>query len=323
MAILLIAFIGTLVIMFVSLAVALRPSNEVQALHRRMSRIQTGGQSSEVSDDLGNYMAPAESSSFAWIEDLIEHSPIAQGLRNMILQADSSSSVGTLLVTSIGLAAVAMTLTFLFSHMLVAAGAAAVATAYLPIAIMRFRGKRRLDNFNRVLPDAIDMMARSLRAGHSLAAALGIVAEQAAEPVKAEFTEVFKKQNFGLPLRDALMQLLDRVPSQDLRVLVTAILVQKDTGGNLVDILDRTVAVIRERIRIQGEIRTHTAQGRLTGWILCALPVVMLVAINLINPGYSTVLFSDPFGQKILGGGVALLIVGGLIIRSIINGIEV
>ena len=128
------------------------------------------------------------------------------------------------------------------------------------------------------------------------------------EPAKTEFGEVCKKQNYGLPLRDALMQLLDRVPSQDLRVLVTGMLVLKDTGGNL---------------RLQGEIRTHTAQGRLTGWILCALPIIMLGLINMINPGYSKVLFNEPLGHKLLGTGAVLLCVGGLMIRKIINGIEV
>ncbi len=167
------------------------------------------------------------------------------------------------------------------------------------------------------------MMSRALRAGHSMVAALGIIAEQAPEPAKTEFIEVFKKQNFGLPLRDALMQLLDRVPSQDLRVLVTAMLVQKDTGGNLAEILDRTVFVIRERLRIQGEIRTHTAQGRLTGWILCLLPIIMMFLINVVNPGYSKIMFEDPMGQKMLYAGGGLLLLGGYVIRSIINGIEV
>jgi tight adherence protein B len=120
-----------------------------------------------------------------------------------------------------------------------------------------------------------------------------------------------------------MQQMLDRVPSQDLRVLVTGILVQKETGGNLAEILDRTAATIRERLKIQGEIRTHTAQGRLTGYILCALPVVMLIAINFLNPGYSKVLYENPTGRMISYIGVALLIIGGLIIRQIINGIEV
>jgi tight adherence protein B len=153
-------------------------------------------------------------------------------------------------------------------------------------------------------------------------AAIGIIADQAPEPAKFEFGEVSKKQNYGLPLRDSLMQMLDRVPSQDLRVFVTGLLVQKDTGGNLAEILDRIVFVIRERVRIQGEIRVHTAQGRMTGWILTALPFVLLVIINIVDPGYSDVLFRDPTGREMLYVGVVLLLVGGVIIRQIINGIE-
>ena len=156
-----------------------------------------------------------------------------------------------------------------------------------------------------------------------MTAAISIVAEQSLEPVRSEFGEVFKQQNFGLPLRDAFMQMLDHVPSQDLRVVVTGILVQKETGGNLAEILDRIVNVIRERMRIHGEIKTHTAQGRMTGYILCSLPIVMMVIINLVNPGYSSVLLQTPLGHKILYLGVGLLSVGGLIIRQIINGIEV
>ena len=157
---------------------------------------------------------------------------------------------------------------------------------------------------------------------YSVVAAIGIVAEQGPAHVCTEFAEVFKKQNFGLPMRECLMQMLDRVPSQDLRVLVTGILVQKDTGGNLAEILDRILFVIKERMRIQGEIRIHTAQGRMTGWILCALPIVMLGVINIVNPGYSNVLFTNPLGKKILYLGIGLLVAGGLIIRQIINGIE-
>jgi tight adherence protein B len=126
-----------------------------------------------------------------------------------------------------------------------------------------------------------------------------------------------------MPLRDALNQMLDHVPSQDLKVLVTGMLVQKETGGNLAEILDRTASVIRERLRIQGEIRTHTAQGRLTGWILCSLPVVMLFMINFINPGYSNILINTPMGHKLIYLGAGLLSIGALAIRQIINKIEV
>jgi tight adherence protein B len=194
---------------------------------------------------------------------------------------------------------------------------------YIPYGIISFKRSHRIAAFNAGLADAIDMMGRALRAGHSMVASINTVAEQSVEPVSTEFREVFAQQNFGLPLRDALNQMLDRVPSQDLRVLVTGILVQKETGGNLAEILDRTANVIRERLRIQGEIRTHTAQGRLTGWILCSLPVVMLLMINFINPGYSDVLLDTAIGHMLIYVGIALLGIGAMAIRQIINGIEV
>jgi len=156
-----------------------------------------------------------------------------------------------------------------------------------------------------------------------MAAAIEMVSQDSVQPVASEFGEVFKQQNFGLPLREALMQMLDRVPSQDLRVLVTAILVQRETGGNLVEILDRTVFIIRERLRIQGEIRIQTAQGRMTGWILSALPVLMLLVINVLNPGYSKILLTDPIGKTLIYIGVALIVVGSIVINRIVNGIEV
>jgi tight adherence protein B len=122
-----------------------------------------------------------------------------------------------------------------------------------------------------------------------------------------------------LPLRDALLQMADRVPSKDLRFMVTAMLVQKETGGNLTEILDRTTYVIRERIRIEGEVRVRTAQGRLTGWILSLLPVILLVLLNMINPGYSHILLHDPVGQKLLYIGAGLIAVGSFVIRRIVN----
>jgi tight adherence protein B len=167
------------------------------------------------------------------------------------------------------------------------------------------------------------MLARALRAGYSMSGSIEMVSQNAEEPAASEFHEVFKQQNLGLPLRDALMQLLDRFPSLDLRVLVTAILVQKDTGGNLAEILDRTVFVIRERLRIQGEIRVQTAQGRLTGWILSGLPIAMLIVINIVNPGYTSILLDDPTGRMLIYVGIGMLTLGTWIIHHIVKGIEV
>ncbi len=257
------------------------------------------------------------------LEKVMARFSLAARFQRLTLQAESTTTARKLLLTCLisGITTGLLTFFFLPNHLAVLAGGA-IGT-YLPFALLIRRRNKRIAAFNKVLPDAIEMMSRSLRAGYSMVAALGVVAEGGPEPAKTEFAEVFRKQNFGLPLRDCLLQLLDRVPSPDLRVFVTGVLVQKDTGGNLAEILDRITSVVRDRMKIQGEIRTHTAQGRMTGWILCALPIVMLVAINLINPGYSKPLTETPLGRKLLYVGLALLTVGALLIRNIISSVEV
>ena len=162
-------------------------------------------------------------------------------------------------------------------------------------------------------------MARALRAGHSLASSIEIVAEQSPQPLSAEFESCFQQQKFGIPFRDALLQMGDRMPSRDLHFFITALLVQKETGGDLTDILDRTSRMIQDRVRIQNEVQTYTAQGRLTGWILGLMPIAMLLLVNIVTPGYSHVLFKDPLGQKLLYAGGFLIVIGGLIIRKIVD----
>lgn len=317
------AFLFMLLMIFAILAFTMRATPEQRVVSGRLASIRAQTAQGTIGGEKDLLLKEPAPGNFGWLEDMLEQFPVAEKVQLLILQAHSSTTFGTLLATSFGLGIGGCFFTYLFIQFLPVALGAALLLAAAPFAVLSFKKSRRIDAFNKILPDAIDMMARSLRAGHSMVAAISIVAEHAAEPVGSEFGEVFRKQNFGLPLRDALTQLLDRVPSQDLRVVVTGILVQKDTGGNLAEILDRTVKVIRERLRIQGEIRTHTAQGRMTGWILCALPIVMLVLINLINPGYSKVLFEPGFGRTLLYVGIVLLSIGGFIIRQIVNGIEV
>ena len=267
-----------------------------------------------------------DAASASWGSRLLARSQgmrtLNEKLKLLLLQAQSEMPMSRLLgrCAAIGVAVAVVAWMFMAPVLALVAGAVA---GSVPMLMLHIRRRRRIEAFNANLPDVIDMMARSLRAGHAMVAALAIISEQAAEPARTEFAAVYRKQGFGITLRQALYELLDRVPSQDLRVLVTGILVQKDTGGNLAEILDRIVAVIRERLKIQGEIRIHTAQGRLTGWILCLLPVALLVIINLINPGYSKPLTDNAFGRKLLGAGAILLVLGALMIRRIISSIEV
>jgi len=318
------AFVVILSITFGAMALGVGYSKNQRMLERRLASIQTAGNEVNLSDSSAGTLLKADPvSSFGWLEVVLQRLSISRMLKTRIAQANSKMSVSTLLVSTVCLALGGYLVASLFIPILAIQIAVGIVPGFIPFIIITLKRSRRLAAFNRALPDAIDMMGRSLRAGHSMTASINIVAEQSVEPVAAEFREAFNQQNFGLPLRDALTQMLDHVPSQDLRVLVTGILVQKETGGNLAEILDRTSTVIRERLRIQGEIKTHTAQGRLTGWILCTLPIVMLLVINLVNPGYSKVLLDTPTGHKLIYIGLFLLVVGGLIIRQIINGIEV
>lgn len=319
-----IIFIGSALLTFGIVVILLRPTPDQKALEKRLATLKsTEDGSIERTLDLDLYLKTLKRGSFSWLEDLVAESGFTRKVQLLIVQSDCATAVGTVMAQCLGFAIALGGTAALLTYNPIIAVPLALLGAYLPLATLGFKRSKRIAAFNKALPECIDIIGRSLRAGHSLVAAINIVADQAPEPAKTEFSEVYKKQNYGLPFRDALMQLLDRVPSQDLRVLITGILVQKDTGGNLVEILERILFVIKERMRIHGEIKIHTAQGRMTGWILCALPIVMLVLINLVNPGYSNVLFTDPLGKKMLYAGAGMLVLGGIIIRKIVNGIEV
>lgn len=317
------SFVMILVLVFAVVALMTRPTTAQKAVERRISTViaSRSGYVFETEGEQGQFLEEANDS--GWLGSLAGRSSMVRDLQLLILRSQKNVTADSILLTMLGFTVGGFVLTYMLTSLLLAAFAVAAVAAYLPILWLRMAGARRLKDFNAALPDCIETCSRSLRAGHSVVAAISIVAELAVEPAKTEFGEVFKKQNYGLPLRDALLQMLERVPSTDLQVFVTSILVQKDTGGNLAEVLDRTVAVIRDRLRIQGEIRTHTAQGRLTGWILLLLPVVLFIATNLVNPGYSSVLFHTELGKKLLYLGAGLLVIGGFLIRQIIHGIEV
>jgi tight adherence protein B len=184
--------------------------------------------------------------------------------------------------------------------------------------VMRKR-RKRFDDFEMGLPEALDLMVSALRAGHSLVAALRLVAHESPDPIGIEFRVCFEEQNYGLELRTAMENLINRMPLQDLRIVATAILIQKESGGNLAEVLEKGANLIRERFKLRRDVRTRTAQGRLTGWILSLLPVVLGVLLYFVNPTLMSVLWTRDVGVKLLWGAAGMTVIGALIIRKIVN----
>ncbi len=191
--------------------------------------------------------------------------------------------------------------------------------ASLPLFWLLRRRKRRLKAFAVQLPDALDMLARALRSGQSLGAGIGMVASEVGPPLGEEFGRVFEEQNLGIPWEDSLDALTERVPNLDLKFFATAVILQRQTGGDLAEILDKIASLIRDRFKIWGAVQALTGEGRLSGVVLMGLPVVLFFAVYRLNPEYVMVLFTDPMGKKMLAVAVFLQILGALTIRKIVN----
>jgi tight adherence protein B len=189
----------------------------------------------------------------------------------------------------------------------------------LPLAWLILRRRRRMKKFAKQLPDALELIARALRAGHSLAAGFQLVSNEMSDPIGSEFNRVFEEQNLGIPMDQALLSMTDRVPNLDLKFFVTSIILQRQTGGDLAEILDKIGELIRERFKIWGQVQALTGEGRLSGIVLLALPPALFLAVYRLNPEYVMVLFTDPMGKQMLAGGVILQVLGALVIRKIVN----
>ena len=190
---------------------------------------------------------------------------------------------------------------------------------FIPYAYASHMRSKRFQKFEEKFPEAIDTLARAVRAGHAFTTAVEMIANELAEPVAGEFRQLFEEQKYGLPVRDALMNLTERVPLVDVKFFVTAVMLQRETGGNLAEILDNLSYVIRERFKILRQVRVHTAQGRLTMVLLMALPPTIVVIMQFLNPGFIHPLFADPLGHALIVGGIVLQTMGYFVIRKIIR----
>jgi len=197
--------------------------------------------------------------------------------------------------------------------------AVGVAACAVPFLLAAFKRRKRLRKFEEHFPEALDLLGRAVRAGHAFTTGLEMIGKETSEPIAGEFRKTFDEQNFGIPVRDALLNLAERVPLMDVRFFVTALLIQRETGGNLAEILDGLARVIRERFKLYRDVRVKTAQGKLTAGILIALPLFMMFVLGMINPAYMRVLFEDHLGLLALAIAAVLQIAGSAIIWKIIH----
>src|SRR5262245_15086590 len=240
-------------------------------------------------------------------------------LQMTLRQADLKITVYRFVLSSLIAGFVMGLIVFIITSSLMAMLMATAIVMVAPLMVVLNKRRRRFHTFLEQLPDALELMVRSLQAGHSFSSALQMVATEMPEPIAREFGKAYEEQNLGLNLKSALENLVERVPLLDLKLCVTAVLIQREIGGNLSEVLRNISHTIRERFRIQGEIRVKSAQARLSGYIVSALPFFLFFWINLVNPAYMKTLYDHPSGVYILGAGVVMQVVGWLIIRKIVD----
>lgn len=260
------------------------------------------------------------SEEFGWVEPLVRWVPGRHDLERLLHQADLDWSVEGYLVLCLALGASAGGVALAgFGVPLAVAVPVGVAVATTPYGFIRWRRKRRLDKFEEFFPDAVDLLARSIKAGHAFTTGLQVLATEAPGPVQEEFRQVFEEQRYGMPIRESLLDLADRVELLDVRIFVTSVLIQRESGGNLAEILENLSTLIRDRFRFRRSVRTKTAHGRITAYILGAAPVFAAIAMCLVNWEYMQPLFTEELGHMMLGGAAAGQVIGFVFIRRIVD----
>jgi tight adherence protein B len=240
-------------------------------------------------------------------------------LARLIEQSGVRTTPSAIVVAAAALAGGAAVLVMVVARQPLAPIAGGVIGAMAPFAWLMRRRSVRIKRFEEQFPEALDLLSRAIRAGHAFQTAMGMVAEELPPPVGPEFKKTFDQQNFGLPLRDALNELAERVSILDVRFFVTAVLIQRESGGNLAEILDNLAHVVRERFKIRRQVRVHTAHGRFTGYVLLALPASLAVALSFINPDLMRLLFQERMGQTLLMSAIVLQTIGFFWIRQVIK----
>jgi tight adherence protein B len=253
------------------------------------------------------------------LDTLLRRSSRVTEIQKMLVQGGLSMRAGNFLGFSALAGVVATVVAYELSKRVEVAWVALLVGFLVPYSYASFRRNKRFEKFEELFPEAIDTLARAVRAGHAFTTALEMITNEVAEPVSGEFRQLYEEQKFGMPVRDALINLTERMPLVDVKFFVTAVMLQRETGGNLAEILDNLSYVIRERFKIQRQVRVYTAQGRLTMALLMGMPPIIVTVMLVLNPAFIRPLFSDPIGHTLLVAGIVLQTIGYFVIRKIIR----
>jgi tight adherence protein B len=318
MAIIIFIVIGVAVIVVVLGFMLIGSQDKSQQIARRLAWSVPVQESVEASAS-EQLMRDEGLSTLPWLNRVLASWSRIDYVRNLLMQAGMDTKPGQILLMS----GVTFFGTYLLGHIFsdgfIGPLAAAIVLGSLPICLIYFKRYKRLSGFESNFPEAIDLLARAVKAGHGLNTGMEIVGQEMSEPIAGEFRTTYEEQRLGLHFREALINLTKRVPLQDVRFFAAALIIQDETGGNLAEILGNLSATVRDRFKIRGEIRVRTAQGKLTAAILVSLPIAMLFLMNFVNPEYSSSLYKDPLGILALAIAGTMQIIGAFILWAIVN----
>lgn len=289
-------------------------SVESRKIKQRLRKVSVAGQSGEHSLVRKKYLRELSAT-----ERFMESLPGAEAIEDLLEQGGKTYPSYVVIFVMLALALLAGAITWYFTGNIFATPIAALFAGALPIFKLKSDRQKRLDLFEEQLPDALDMMTRALRAGYPFNEAMHYIANEMQPPIAKEFGITFEEINYGRDVREAFNLLLIRVPSMNLITAITAILIQLETGGNLAELLDKTSDILRKRFRFQRRVKTITAENRMSAWVLSLLPFVVFLGISIMSPDYVKPLFNTDMGNKILGGGLVLQVIGAFWVRKQIN----
>ena len=312
------------VLMFVAVVLAFeggyqlwasKRSGEAKRLAARLRAIESGGRETMLSIERAK-----PTGRWAWLDDRIRVVlPRGADLARYVNTSGTTRTVGQLIASTVLLGAIGFAIPVLATKPLVFSVLGAMVLAALPWFRLSRQRAARIRAFEKQIPEALDLMSRAMRAGHAFPTAVQMVGEEMADPIGQEFRTLFDETNYGMPQHEALVRLADRVPVADLGYFVVAVLIQRESGGNLAELLDNISSIVRARLKLLGSVRTLSAEGRLSAWILLALPFVTGALINIITPHFMAVLWTDPIGLRLVGAAMVAMALGVVWMRKIIQ----